>query len=360
VANADSTVRVNIIGDAKKLQNATDKAEKAIGGFSTSGAIKQAGLALGGLFAVDKVFDFANSALNEVDRLGDATDRLRATVPGLADDLVATAGGMERLGQSKQDVLELEARFVDLATAAHLSDEAIGATTPTSVEAAAALAQLGIGGGDTATVLDLIGKAAGGSSKPLKELGIDLTDTEVEARAMADTGKDNADALTEGELAAARLSLILEQLDPRVKAVTEGTRDLESVQGELNAKFETFTGNVGDALDGPLIELLGWLMATGEEADRGAKSINAVSGAFDDLEGQVGDVVDILRQALDLLRTVGSFLPNSGGLNFAVNGVGNGKPVTVNVQGGSPEVVEQAVRDALVRLNGAAHAHDLG
>jgi hypothetical protein len=352
VARADSTVRVNIIGDAKSLQSAAAKSEKSVGGIGK--AAKVAGGILAGAFAVDAVLDFGQSALSEVDRIGDATARLEAQLGDLSDPILAAASGMEELGQSRQDVLELSARFTDLATAAHLSEAEIAAAIPSATEAAAALSLLGIGGGDAATVLDLIGKAAGGSDKPLKELGISLSDAEVEARAMKDTGKDNAEALTEQELAAARLALIMEKLQPRIKSVTEGEADLEQKQKELDARLETFTGNVGDAIDGPLTDLLTWLILMGEQADAGAKALQGVSDAFDAVGGSAQAQIDDLREFVALLAQVARFLPGGGALNFSsqVIGTGGGGGTTVVVQGGSPEVVEQAVRNAIRHANG--------
>ena len=354
MARADSTVRVNIIGDAKSFQTAAAKSEKAATGIGK--AAKVAGGIIAGAFAVDAVLDFSQSALSEADRIGDATARLEAQLGDLSQPLIDAASGMEELGQSRQDVLELEARFTDLATAAHLSAVEIAANAPEATEAAAALSLLGIGGGEAATVLDLIGKAAGGADKPLKELGISLSDAEVEARAMRDTGKDNADALTDQELSAARLALILEKLQPRIVAVTEGEADLEQKQKELDARLETFTGNVGDAIDGPLTDFLTWLILTGEEADRGAKSLQRVSDAFDNVGGSAQEQIDDLRAFLDVLRQIAGFIPGTGALSLGSTVVGNGtrsgQGATVVVQGGSPEVVEQAVRNAINRLNG--------
>ena len=355
MARADSSIRVNIIGDAKSFRNAADDAEKSSGKIGT--AAKKAGAILAGAFAVDAVLDFSQTALGEADRIGDATARLEAQLGALSQPLIDAAGGMEKLGASRQDVLELEARFVDLGTAAGLSADELAKAASPATEAANALALLGLGGGDAATVLDLIGKAAGGSDKPLKELGISLSDTEVEARALADTGKDNADALTDGELAAARLALIMEKLQPRIQAVTDGEADLEQKQKELGARFETFTGKVGEALEGPLTDLLGWLIATGEEAGNAATALRSVDAVFDSIGGSAQENIDKIRDFLNVLRQVAGFLPGGAALNLGSTVVGtggtrgqsSGGSVQVNVQGGSPEVVEQSVLEAIRR-----------
>lgn len=356
MARADSTVRVNVLGDARSLQRAAGDSEKAVGGIGK--AAKVAGGIIAGAFAADALLDFAQTALGEADRIGDATARLEAQLGDLSGPLIEAAGNMEKLGQSRQDVLELEARFTDLATAAELTDKQIAAGAASASEAAAALALLGLGGGDAATVLDLIGKAVGGSAKPLKELGISLSDTEVEARALADTGKDSAEALTDNELAAARLALIMEKLQPRIAAVTQGSGDLEQRQAELQARWETLTGKIGQGLEGPLTDLLEWILhgIDGWEAMSGA--IRDVNQDLDRIEGQAGDVVRVLRELLRLISQV-PFVPGAGLLGqFGTPGgnrPANNPPhpgVTVQVQGGSPEVIEQAVRNAIVHATG--------
>lgn len=354
MARADSTVRVNIIGDAKSLQAAADKSSIAVGAIGK--AAKIAGGAIVAAFAVDKVLDFIQTAESEADRIGDATTRLEAQLGDLSAPLIEAANGFERLGQSRQDVLELEARFTDLGKAAHLSNQEIADSARPVTEAAAALAQLGLGGGDAATVLDLIGKAAGGSDKPLKELGINLSDSEVEARAMADTGKTNADALTDQELAAARLSLILEQLDPRIRAVTDGSADLEGRQSELQARFETLTGRIGEAVEGPLTDFLGWVLEgidglgmlgqfVDYVGDQFAEALTPIARFADALAGVLNQIDEVLK-GIGLIKSDVRVGANGGRI------VGSPSNITVTVQGGSPEVVEQAVKDAIVHAQG--------
>lgn len=357
MARADSSIRVNIIGDASSLQAASKQSEKAVSGIGK--AAKIAGGAIIAGFAADAVLDFAQTALGEADRIGDASARLEAQLGDLATPLIEASAGFEKLGQSKQDVLELEARFTDLATAAGLSAEQIAKNAPSATEAASALALLGLGGGDAATVLDLIGKATDGATKPLKELGISLTDAEVQARAMADTGKTNAKSLSDQELAAARFELIMEKLGPRISSVTDGTADLEQKQNELQARFETVSGKIGQALEGPLTAFLTWvnegidgLGMLGQFVDYVDKQIREaltpIARMADNLRGLIG-VID------DVLKGLGQILGTDGSVRVTANGgriVGSPSNVTVTVQGGSPEVVQQAVQSAIVHAQG--------
>jgi hypothetical protein len=360
VAGADSTVRVRIVGDAKSLQTASKDSEKAVGGIGK--AAKIAGGAIVAAFAVDAVFDFAQSALSQADRVGDATTRLEEQLGDLSAPIIAAADEFADLGQSEGDILDLTARVADLGTAAGVADEKLGPMALEAAETAAALALLG--DADADTIIDLIGKAAGGSEKPLKELGINLSDAEVEARALADTGKDSADALTDGELAAARFALVLEKLAPRVAEVTSGSGDLEQSQAELEARWETLTGKIGAALEGPLNDFLGWVLhgidglallndkfdALGNAAELVQIPLRAMGDTLAHIIGLAEDALALLGQVSGAAGSIygASRIPRSPG---GTSGPGAGG-VVVQVQGGSPEAIEQAVRNAVHTITG--------
>jgi hypothetical protein len=358
VPRADSTVRVNIIGDAKSLAKAADKSEQAVGGIGKQAKI--AGGIIAGAFAVDQVLDFGQTALDEADRVGDAAGRLESQFGDLSVQLKDTADEFAFLGASDGDMLELEARIADIGTAAGISKGELAGMADDASSTAAALAL--ITDTDADTWIDAIGKAAGGSERPLKDLGINLTDAEVAARAMADTGKDTADALTDGELAAARLELILEKLAPRIQEVTDGNADLEQKQAEVQAKWETLTGKIGEGLEGPLSDLLSFIITGIEGWELFAHWMGENEQAFRDILGPIARVNDALSALLgiigDVLEGLGKigegpdFSPRNGrGPQSRASGQLSGAPggggTTINVQGGSPEVIEQAVRRAI-------------
>jgi hypothetical protein len=359
VARADSTIRVNILGDAKSLQKAAATSEGAVAGLNKK--VLAAGAVIGGVFAADQLVDFANTAVKEADRVGDATDRLEGQLGALSEPLIAAADDFARLGASEGDMLDLEARLVDLATEAGLADDAIAALADDAAVTASAMALMTEQPADF--WLDQIGKAADGSDRALRDLGISLTDASVEARALADTGKASADSLTEGELAAARYAIILEELQPRIAGITQGSADLEQRQAELNARWETLTGNIGEGLEGPLNDLLGWII-TGIDgwallSDRIGGFDKAMAAALTPVARMIDlqrTLIGLLAEALNLLGQFAQF-----GVDIAT-GTGRGTPLprgglraiqgstgttNVYVQGGSPETIEQAVRDAV-------------
>lgn len=343
MATGDGVIRVAILGDAKDLVQASKDSQKAVGKIGATA--KSVGPMIATAFSVGAITAFGQSALEEGDRVGDATLRLQEQLGKLSEPLIAAADDFETLGQSRGDMLELQARIADIGTAAGIADDKLAPMATEVAKAAGALSL--ITDMDAATTVDLIGKAAGGADKPLKELGIALSDAEVEARALRDTGKESADALTDGELAAARMKLILEKLAPRVQEVTDSKADMESQTRTLQAKFETFTGKVGEAVDGPLTDLLTFLLAIGDATGQAADNFATFRSQLDKTTGPTRDYVELLRQLFDLFGKISPALGLGGAVFGAPTSGGGGGNITVQVQGGSPEVVESAVQRAI-------------
>ena len=355
MARGDSSIRVLILGDSKGLKSELGEAERGLKGFSVSAKAIVGGIAA--TVVADQLVSFGKTALAEADRLGDATTRLELQLGDLSAELVRSADEFAHLGQSAQDVLELEAAFTDVATALGVADPLIASMADEAAATAAAVALLGET--DAATVIDQIGKAAGGSEKALKALGINLSDAEIEARALADTGKANADNLTDAEKAAAAYALVLEKLAPKLDAVTEAGGDFESKTAEIDAKLETLTGKIGAHLEGPLTGLLDWMISGIEGWEMFADRMDEIPAIMRAQLGPIYAVTDALSALAGLLGDVGRGL---AGDPFNENDLpgGNSHPggagwrpgmtsagVTVNVNGGDPAEVERAVQKAV-------------
>jgi hypothetical protein len=206
-------------------------------------------------------------------------------------------------------------------------------------------------------VIDLIGKAAGGSEKAMKALGISVTDAEIEARALADTGKASAEALTDAELAAAGYALVLEELKPKLDEVAQGNGDVEQKASELEARWETLTGKIGAAIEGPLNDFLGWVLAGVDGLGMMDEYLAMVEQQFRDFLGPVASAVQaledlrrVLRQVLGLQGDVASApLPTGTGISPGVSDSSqyNAQGVTLNVVPRDSSDTERAVVEAL-------------
>lgn len=343
MARADSTIRVNIVGDSKGLSKELDKVDRGVSGIGKTARTAAAGLVA--LVGVNEAFDFGQRALEEADRLGDATDRLDEQLGPLAAHLKDTADEFSFIGASAQDMLELEARFADAGTAAGVADPLIAGMAESAAATAQALTLLGGLEGDQA--IDLISKAALGAPKALKELGVSLTDREVELRAMADTGKDSADALTDADLAAAGMALVLEKLAPRVADINSGFTDLEQRQAGVQAKFETLQGKIGEGLEGPLSGLLDWILQGIDGWELFAAVLPQVEANIRGLLGPIAEVAQALDNLISAFRDlpsnirIGNANPNNHSRG------GQTAPVIIQTGRQSPDAEERSVVDAL-------------
>ena len=363
MAQGDSKVTVKIEGDADGLGRELKKADKGIAGLSASTKGLLAGAAFAGVTA--GAIEFGQTALAEADRVGDATTRLELQLGDLSDDLVATADQYSNLGLSKQDVLEQEARFADIATGLGIVDAAIAGTADEVAATSAALALLGEG-----TIegnVDLIGKAAGGSIKAYKELGIWIDEAAVAQQAMKDTGKTNEDQLTKGELATARLKLVMEALKPKLDAVASGQGDVESKTAAVQAKFETLQGEIGSALEGPLEDLLDWILSGIDGLGMLGDAIDGVKIDLKELPGPIGAAITQLRELLKLAGLIpdlqkGAGRVDKGGSSNGGSSSGGGssgggggtfvpQSVNINVAPTGGADMEKAVVDALRAYN---------
>lgn len=355
---ADSTIFVNIVGDAKSLTTAAETSTGAIGGLNKK--LVGLGVGIGVAFAVDKVFEFGGIAVQEADRVSDAASRLEKQLGKLSQPLIDAADEFHTLGQSEGDMLELEARIVDIGTAAGIADADLAPLAVTAAELAAKMAL--VTDTDAAGWIDKIGKAlATGDFRVLKDLGINITDAAVAAQALMETGKDLPELLTETEIATARANLVMAELAKLYGDVGTGAADVEQKQADLNARFETFTGDVGGAVEGPLSDLLGvFLFATDLFADA-AEKITGAGIAFDSMLAPVKALIvpvnalsDALAGAISLLERLFELAPS--GIDTPLPR-GSATPLrsrqfqpggtVIQVQGGSPEVIEQSVRRAL-------------
>lgn len=283
--------------------------------------------------------------------------------PDLRAELEKSAGSFHDLGLSAQDALELEGVFAGFAKSFGTANEDIAKFAPMVAEAAGALATLG--GGDASDFAEAIADAAQLGEDSLAKLGISLTEAEIQQAAMRDTGKENASALTDQELMAAAYKLILDKLAPTVEAVKSRTDDATTSQAELGARWETFLGVLGGALEGPLSDLLEWMTD-------GIAGLQLMAERWDDFRhsirlslGPLGDAIDLLAQFVGLIddalkgddalmdawRNRDALVGNTGQISGAPGGGGSARSVQVNVYGGDPAQVEREVDSALRRTD---------
>lgn len=352
LGKADAAINVVIDGDSKGLEDELRKSDQSLGTFSTGNVAKVGGV-IAGAFATGAIIEFGTTAFAESERVDDAIGRLSGALqdPALVQALEDRADDFAAFGQSKQDMLELQGIFADIATSLGVSGEPLADYAGKAAEVAAALATLN--GGDPADWVDKIAKAATLGEDDLAALGIHLTTAEVEARALADNGRDSVDMLTDAELAAAAYDLILEKLNPKLAEATEHSGDFADRQGELNAKLETFTGEVGEFLEGPAEDLLDWLLQGVDGWKLFGQSLAAPEDRLRAIFALLLALNDLNPLSPDLPPGIAQTLGNAGAPRGGTTSHprGGADTVVVQVQDSAPDAQERAVQDALRTYN---------
>jgi hypothetical protein len=146
-------------------------------------------------------------------------------------------------------------------------------------------------------VLDDIGKAAQGNKKSVIDLGIVIDKTL------------NPDQ---------QITSILDQLKKKFPDVITATDDLKGSQETLNAKWTNFTTLLGEALEGPLKDLLDVFSNILEDIPETAKGFADLGGNIvqfaKNVLGPLGNVRDALEGILNLLNRANSSGGNPGAI----------------------------------------------
>lgn len=122
-----------------------------------------------------------------------------------------------------------------------VSDKTIGLT-----ERAADMAS--VFNADVSEVLQAIQAGLRGEADPLEKFGVGLNAAAVEAKALADSGKDSAEALTEQEKMLARVALIMEQTSQVQGDFANTSGEAANAQRIATAEMENAKAVIGQAL----------------------------------------------------------------------------------------------------------------
>lgn len=248
------------LGGMGGLGGAAGGAAGALGSTALAG-----GAAAAGLFSFSQSAIDAQSAAQRFDLVtGGLGDSLRTIdVGGLSGDVGELA---LKLGSSDEAMLNATASFVTFAQSTGASnDEIVAASNNINALALRAVA-LNPSLGDAGAVAERMTNALARGGRATTQFGIGLTSAEINARAMADTGKASASELTQFEKAAAGAALATERLGNSMgsdfaagatNARTEWNRMTESlgeaqetVGGQMLPAIENITQAIAEMGDG--------------------------------------------------------------------------------------------------------------
>ena len=185
---------------------------------------------------------------------------------------------------TKQEAMEAAAGFGNIMTNLGMTSEAALKYSEDLVLVAAA--QADFNNLPTTDVLSKITSALTGNYKGLQSLGIVLNEATIAEQALIDTGKENANELTDLEKKQAALKLIIEQSTTAVEKYKENTGSLVSMQGELKAKLEDVKTSIGQRLY-PVAEQLFKKIVDFTETQQFSDLLDTLYDAFENIANAV-------------------------------------------------------------------------
>jgi len=126
---------------------------------------------------------------------------------------------------------------------------------------------------DVAMVLEDIQAGLRGEADPLEKYGVGLSAAAVQQRALADTGKDSAAALTDQEIMLARVNVLMDQTRSTMGDFKDTSDEYANAQRIANAEIEEAQAKLGQAFLPVLAEV--------------AKVVGTIAEGFGNLPGPV-------------------------------------------------------------------------
>lgn len=247
-----------VIGDAYievhgEYDGFQKESESRIGGIA-----KKAAAIFAGAFAVDQAIQGIRASIDAASDLNETISKSRTIFGPAAADLEKWASGAAKgMGQSKQQALDAAATFGNLFTqlgigtgkAADMSKQMVGLASDFA----------SFHNANPAEVIEAQTAAFRGEYDALQRFVPTINAAAVQQKAMAMTGKENADALTDQEKALATQQLMMEGAGAAMGDFARTSDGLANKQRIFSAQMEDLKAKIGGALMPIMSKLVGLL-----------------------------------------------------------------------------------------------------
>jgi uncharacterized protein YbdZ (MbtH family) len=268
-ANENLNVATRRVADAQNQHTvaarqgsvAMDDTSKKAGVVSTSFGLMRNAVATGfaAFYAASTAVNFIGSAIKASSDLNETVNKSNIIFGSNAAAVDSWAKGAARnLGLSRAAALETAATFGNMYAQLGFSASAAANMSMKTVQLAADLGSFN--NLPTAEVADMIAGAFRGEYDSLQRIIPTISDATVKSEAMAQTGKTNADSLTNQEKATAILSIITRDGAAAMGDFARTSGGLANQQKILSATWDDAKAALGNLLYGPATAFTGWLI----------------------------------------------------------------------------------------------------
>ncbi len=238
-----------VAGGPGSAAGALKEAEKQATGLG--GTLRRVGEVAGGVLAADMIQQFAQRAVQLVKSTAKAASDLGESVNAVNKTFETSSAEVIEWGEANANAFGLSQRaFNQMAVplGAMLKNQGLQLAEVTDhtvklTERAADMAS--VFNTDVTDALMAIQAGLRGEIDPLERYGVSLSAAAVEARALADSGKESAKELTNQEKALARLNLIYEQTSDTAGDFAETSDGLANAQRIATAQMEDAQAKIG-------------------------------------------------------------------------------------------------------------------
>ena len=299
-----------------------------------TGALGSIAGPLAGAFAVGQVVGFGKEMYGLGQEL-DVYDKKANTVFEGGSELVKAWADQnnEAMGLSKEKLTGLAAGFGDLLKPMGFTAEQAGKMSTEVVGLSGALSAWSGGQRSAAEVSDILAKAMLGETDGLKQLGISISQDEVNAR----LARDGKDKLTGATLAQAKAiatqQLIMEKSTDAQKAWADGSMDGIKNSNTLTATFEQMKATLAEKLMPIFQRVTSWIVTEaipfiGQLFEKGkvlwAEWAPSIGAAIASIWAKAQPVFDAIRGAWDWVVASSSRAPTT----LATRARGSARPST--------------------------------
>jgi len=310
-------LQVEITGDNRDFRRAVDGSERRLSGFGSRIGRFATGAtaALAGAFAVRELAQFGTSLFNQGAQLDVFATKVNTVFGDQAESVREWAEANDAaFGLTEQQLAGAAASMGDLLVPMGFSrDEAAGMSTD-MLGLAGALSAWSGGTRSAAEVADILSKALLGEREQLKELGVSISEADVQAQ-MAAMGMEGltGEALQQGK-ALATQALLFQRTQDAQEAWSDGSMDAIKTQNELKAVFAELKEELAIRLFPVFLRIASFLTDRVIPAFERLVNIfqeEGIAGLFEELRRGIAQAVPVITAQLwQWLQDVGAWFVN--------------------------------------------------